>query len=74
MLSLRASVKFLAGQSKRSWLAMSYYGAMIALLAEPNMLVLLVGAVALMAGFYLLMRRPMRLVLRWLERAEGDRT
>ena len=43
-------------------------------LAEPNMLVLLVGAVALMVGFYVLMRRPMRLVRRWLERAEGDRT
>jgi len=27
-----------------------------------------------MAGFYVLMRRPMRWVLRWLERAEGDRT
>jgi hypothetical protein len=28
--------KFLAGQSKRAWLAMSYYGAMIALLPRQN--------------------------------------
>jgi hypothetical protein len=35
-------------------------------LAGPNMLVLLVGALALMAGFYPLLHWQARWVLRWL--------